>query len=58
MEAVGGVLLSLWRAAAVFRVVSLGICLYLIIRWHDLYAEAGVAYGVGVRTGSPSSPGT
>jgi signal transduction histidine kinase len=44
---VGGVLLSLWRAAAVFRVVSVLICCYLIIRWRDLYAAPGVAWGVG-----------
>jgi signal transduction histidine kinase len=47
VEAVSGVLLSLWRAAAAFRVVSVLICGYLIIRWRDLYAEPGVAYGVG-----------
>jgi signal transduction histidine kinase len=47
VEAVSGVLLSLWRAAAVFRTVSVLICAYLIIRWRDLYAHAGVAYGVG-----------
>lgn len=40
-------LLSLWRAAAVFRAVSVLICCYLILRWRNLYAEAGVAYGVG-----------
>jgi signal transduction histidine kinase len=47
VEAVSGVLFSLWRAAAVFRAVSVLICCYLIIRWRDLYAHAGVAYGVG-----------
>lgn len=45
---VTGVLLSLWRAAALFRVVTLVVCLYLIIRWHSIYAHPGVAYGVGV----------
>ncbi len=44
---VTGVLLSLWRAAALFRVVTLVVCLYLIVRWRDLYANAGVAYGTG-----------
>jgi signal transduction histidine kinase len=47
VQPVGGVLLSLWRAAAVFRAVSVLICCYLILRWRNLYAEAGVAYGVG-----------
>jgi signal transduction histidine kinase len=46
-ETVSGVLLSLWRAAAVFRIVALLICGYLIIRWRDLYADPGIAYGVG-----------
>ncbi len=41
-----GVLLSLWRAAAVFRLCALGFCDYLIIRWRDLYAEPAVAFGV------------
>jgi signal transduction histidine kinase len=44
---VTGVLLSLWRAAAVFRIVGMLICGYLIIRWRNLYAEPGVAFGVG-----------
>jgi signal transduction histidine kinase len=43
---VTGVLLSLWRAAAVFRICALGFCLYLIVRWRDLYAEPAVAFGV------------
>ncbi len=42
-----GVLLSLWRAAAVFRVAALLFCGYLILRWRDLYAEPAVALGVG-----------
>jgi signal transduction histidine kinase len=41
---VDGVRLSLWRAASVYRVVTLAFCLYLIyIRWTDLYAHAVVA---------------
>jgi signal transduction histidine kinase len=43
---VTGVLLSLWRAAAVFRICALGFCLYLIVRWRNLYAEPAVAFGV------------
>lgn len=42
-----GVLLTLWRAAAAFRIVAFLFCAYLIIRWRDLYAEPAVAYGVG-----------
>ncbi|HST49836.1 MacS family sensor histidine kinase [Jatrophihabitans sp.] len=42
-----GVLLSLWRAAAVFRIAALAFCGYLILRWRDLYAEPAVAFGVG-----------
>lgn len=42
-----GVLLSLWRAAAVFRVAALLFCGYLIVRWRNLYAEPAVAFGVG-----------
>lgn len=44
---VTGVLLSLWRAATLFRVITLGVCLYLIGRWHALYAHPGIAYGTG-----------
>ncbi len=44
---VTGVLLSLWRAAALFRAVTLVVCVYLIIRWHSIYAHPGVAYGTG-----------
>lgn len=41
---VDGVRLSLWRAASVYRVVTLAFCLYLIyVRWTDLYAHAVVA---------------
>ncbi|MFL6163304.1 MAG: MacS family sensor histidine kinase [Jatrophihabitantaceae bacterium] len=45
---VTGVLLSLWRAAAVFRIAALVFCGYLIVRWRDLYAEPAVAFGVGI----------
>ena len=44
---VSGVLLSLWRAAALFRVAALVFCVYLIIRWHRIYAHPGVAYSAG-----------
>ena len=37
---------SLWRAAAVFRICAAGFCVYLIVRWRDLYAEPAVAFGV------------
>ena len=42
-----GVLLTLWRATAAFRIVALVFCGYLIIRWRNLYAEPSVAYAVG-----------
>lgn len=42
---VGGVLLSLWRAAAVFRVVTAVVCVYLVVRWRHLYAEPAAAFG-------------
>lgn len=46
---VDGVRLSLWRAATVYRLVSLAFCLYLIfVRWTDLYAHVVVAELVGV----------
>lgn len=45
---VTGVLLSLWRAAAAFRICAAGFCVYLIIRWRELYAEPAVAFGVAV----------
>jgi len=41
------VLLSLWRAVTLFRVITLAVCLYLIGRWHGLYAHPWVAYGTG-----------
>jgi len=43
---VTGVLLSLWRAAAVFRIFAVLFCGYLIVRWRDLYAEPAVAFAV------------
>ncbi|MEO6503308.1 MAG: DUF5931 domain-containing protein [Jatrophihabitantaceae bacterium] len=46
-EIVAGARLSLWRAAVAFRAAALGVCLYLILRWHDLYAHPGRALGVG-----------
>lgn len=44
---VAGVLLTLWRATAAFRIVAFVFCGYLIIRWRDLYADPAAAYGVG-----------
>ncbi len=45
---VDGVRLSLWRAASVYRAVTLAFCLYLIyVRWTDLYAHAAVAEVAG-----------
>lgn len=44
---VTGVLVTLWRAAAGFRVVALLTTLYLIVRWRDLYAEPAAAFAVG-----------
>ena len=44
---VTGVLLTLWRAAAGFRVVALVTCAYLILRWRDLYAQPAAAFAVG-----------
>lgn len=44
---VTGVRLSLWRAAAGYRVVSAAVCLYLIARWRDLYERPLVAEAVG-----------
>jgi signal transduction histidine kinase len=44
---VTGVLLSLWRAATLFRIITLAVGLYLIGRWHGLYAHPWVAYGTG-----------
>lgn len=41
---VTGARLSLWRAAALFRVVSLLFCLALVVRWRNRYAHLPVAY--------------
>jgi signal transduction histidine kinase len=43
---ISGVELSLWRAAVVFRLVAAALVAYLVVRWRDLYAVPGVAYGV------------
>jgi signal transduction histidine kinase len=47
VEAVSGVRLSLWRAAAGFRVAAAAVCVYLIIRWQGIYARPAVALVVG-----------
>ncbi len=41
---VTGARLSLWRAAALFRVVSLLFCLALVVKWRNRYAHLPVAY--------------
>lgn len=41
---VDGVRLSLWRAVAAYRVVTLAVCVFLVVRWHDLYARPAVAW--------------
>jgi signal transduction histidine kinase len=45
---VDGARLSLWRAVAAFRLLTLGVCLYLIVRWQPLYRHAGAATAAGV----------
>lgn len=46
---VDGVRLSLWRAATVYRAVTLVFCLYLIfVRWRELYAHAAVSELTGI----------
>lgn len=47
MGPVTGVRLSLWRAAAVFRIVAAFFDLFLILRWHGLYARPGYALVAG-----------
>lgn len=42
-----GVRLSLWRAVALFRVATLAVCVFLIVRWQPIYARPSVALGVG-----------
>lgn len=44
VQRVGGVRLSLWRAAVGYRIATALLCTYLIVRWHDLYARPSVAY--------------
>ena len=44
---VTGVRLSLWRAAAAFRVAALAVCVVLIIHWRPVYARPGVALAAG-----------
>jgi signal transduction histidine kinase len=44
---VTGVRLSLWRAAALLRIITLVFCLALIVRWRSIYARPAVAFGVG-----------
>lgn len=45
--AVVGTRLSLWRAAVAFRAAALVVCLYLMLRWHHIYAHPGRALAVG-----------
>ncbi|MDT4912551.1 MAG: hypothetical protein QOC66_1679 [Pseudonocardiales bacterium] len=44
---VAGVRLSLWRAVSLFRIATLAVCLYLIVRWEPLYARPGAALLAG-----------
>jgi signal transduction histidine kinase len=44
---VTGVRLSLWRAVALLRVITLVFCLVLIVRWRHIYARPAVAFAVG-----------
>ncbi len=44
---VNGVRLSLWRAVALLRVITLVFCLLLIVRWRHIYGRPAVAFGVG-----------
>ena len=48
MQPVDGVRRSLWRALAVFRVVTLAVALVLIVKWQPIYARPLVAVLVGV----------
>ena len=45
---VTGARLSLWRAAALFRIVSLLFDLALIVKWQHRYAHPGAAWAVAV----------
>jgi signal transduction histidine kinase len=44
---VTGVRLSLWRAAVAFRIAAAAFCLFLIVRWHNLYADEALGLAVG-----------
>ena len=44
---VTGVRLSLWRAACLFRVATLAICLFLIVYWQPIYRHPMVALLAG-----------
>ncbi len=61
MGPVTGVRLSLWRTAVVFRVVAAVFDLFLILRWHDLYARPLIAWltaaGIVVVTGAVAAIG-
>ena len=46
-DPVGGVRLSLWRAAVGFRIVAAALCIYRIVRWQDIYAHPVVALVAG-----------
>jgi signal transduction histidine kinase len=45
---VTGIRLSLWRAVALFRIITLAVCVFLITRWQPLYDGPRVAAAVGV----------
>jgi signal transduction histidine kinase len=44
---VDGARLSLWRAVTLFRVSTLAVCIFLIVRWQPIYARPGVAVATG-----------
>jgi signal transduction histidine kinase len=44
---VAGIRLSLWRAVALFRLVTLLVCLFLIVKWQPIYARPAVAAATG-----------
>jgi signal transduction histidine kinase len=53
---VDGVRLSLWRAAALYRVAALGVCLFLILRWQSIYARPTIALlAAAVMTGGTAA---
>jgi signal transduction histidine kinase len=45
---VDGIRLSLWRALALFRVITLAVCVFLVVRWQPIYARPGVATAAAV----------